>query len=72
MEIEKEYGHIDTVKLSRIKKIVEAIEKHNPNGVDVDVGFDFIIASLFPRSWDKILDALKDQYTKGYLAGKAE
>jgi hypothetical protein len=36
------------------------------------VSFEFIIASLFPTSWNNIQRALNHQYMQGYLQGKKE
>lgn len=39
---------------------------------NVEVSFEFIIASLFPTSWKNIQEEMKRQYTKGYIQGRAD
>jgi hypothetical protein len=36
---------------------------------NVEVSFEFIIASLFPTSWNNIQSSLNYQYTQGYMQG---
>ena len=61
---------LDTVKLSRLKKIVELIEKNNDE--DVDVTFEYMIASCFPRVWNNIQKRLSYEHTQGYIQGRED
>lgn len=36
---------------------------------NTEVSFEFIIASLFPTSWEKIQSDLSHQYSLGYIQG---
>lgn len=49
------------------KKIRSVTGKEN-----VEVSFEFIIASLFPTSWKNIQNAMNQQYTKGYIQGRMD
>lgn len=61
---------LDTVKLSRLKKIVELIERNNDK--DVDVTFEYMIASCFPRVWNNIQKRLSYEHTQGYIQGRED
>ena len=39
---------------------------------DTEITFEFIIASLFPTSWNNIQKALSHQYTQGYIQGRID
>ena len=39
---------------------------------NVEISFEFIIASLFPTSWKNIQNDLNRQYTKGYIQGRID
>lgn len=64
---------LDSVKLSRIKAAVASIEKHfedSPERLeDVEVSFEYVIGSFFPKVWEKIQNTLREEHTKGYIAG---
>lgn len=64
---------LDTVKLSRIKAAVASIEKHfeeSPERLeDIEISFEYVIGSFFPKIWDKIQDTLREEHTKGYIEG---
>lgn len=68
--------NLDSVKLSRIKAAVESIEKHfqdTPERLeDVEVSFEYIIGSFFPKIWENIQNALKEEHTKGFIEGLEE
>ena len=49
------------------KKIRSVTGKEN-----VEVSFEFIIASLFPTSWKNIQNAMNQQYTRGYIQGRID
>lgn len=61
---------LDTVKLSRLKKIIELIERNNDK--DVDVTFEYMIASCFPRVWNNIQKRLSYEHTQGYIQGRED
>ena len=50
---------------------VERIKK-NTQQDNVEISFEFIIASLFPTSWNNIQSALSQQYTLGYIQGQKD
>jgi len=64
---------LDSVKLSRIKAAVASIEKHfeeSPERLeDIEVSFEYVIGSFFPKIWEKIQKTLSEEHTKGYIAG---
>jgi hypothetical protein len=62
--------NIDTVKLSHLDKMVKTLKAKNKK--DIDISFEFIIASCFPRCFKNIQDSLKEQYTLGYIQGLNE
>ena len=39
---------------------------------DSEITFEFIIASLFPTSWNNIQEALRQQYIMGYTQGRKD
>lgn len=63
--------NIPSVYLSDIEKLIERIKK-NTEQDNVEVSFEFIIASLFPTSWNNIQNALSNQYTQGYIQGQKD
>ena len=63
--------NVPSVYLSDIEKLIERIKK-NTEQDNVEVGFEFIIASLFPTSWNNIQSALSHQYTLGYIQGQKD
>lgn len=63
---------LDVVKLSRLKKIINLLEKNNKNEEDFEVTFEYMIASCFPRVWKNIQKVLTDEHTKGYIEGRED
>lgn len=59
---------IPNVYLSDLENLVARIKK-NTDDKNVEVSFEFIIASLFPTSWSNIQSALASQYVQGYKDG---
>lgn len=60
-----------TVKLSKLKKILatwESIKTPDENG-EIEVTMEYLIGSCFPDLWRRFQDNIRDQYTKGYIAG---
>lgn len=67
---------IDTVKYSRYKKCLDSIERNfkgTPRKIeDIDISFEYVIGSLFPKSYQNIKDLLTERYIEGYNEGKKE
>lgn len=62
---------IPNVRLSDLERLVK--KSHSVVGEeDVEISFEFIIASLFPTSWKNIQAELSRQYTKGYIQGRID
>ena len=70
MQQPESYG---SVKLSRVKAAIKQIEDHYqdcPERLeDVEVTFEYLIGSFFPRIIDNINARMNDTYTQGYLQG---
>lgn len=66
----KTYG---TVKLSRIKAAIKQIEEHYqdcPERLDdVDVTFEYLVGSFFPKIIDNINAEINRQHTLGFIEG---
>ena len=59
---------IDTVKLGTIKKLVDKFIEAGVS-LDSEISFETVIGSLFPKSYQRIIDHLNSEYTKGYIQG---
>ena len=70
MQQPESYG---SVKLSRVKAAIKQIEDHYqdcPEKLeDVEVTFEYLVGSFFPRIIDNINSRMNDTYTQGYLQG---
>ena len=70
MQQPESYG---SVKLSRVKAAIKQIEDHYqdcPERLeDVEVTFEYLVGSFFPRIIDNINARMNDTYTQGYLQG---
>ena len=66
----KTYG---TVKLSRVKAAIKQIEEHYqdcPERLDdVDVTFEYLVGSFFPKIIDNINAEMNKQHTLGFIEG---
>ena len=62
---------IPNVYLSDLEKIVKKV-KDITGKEDVEISFEFIIATLFPTSWKNIQADLNQQYTRGYIQGRLD
>jgi hypothetical protein len=62
---------IEPIKLSDVERMVASVKK-NVGDADVDLSFEFMLTAFFPVCWNNIQDALKHQYTLGYIAGMRE
>ena len=63
--------NVPPVYVSDLEKLAERVRK-NTGEQNVEISFEFIIASLFPTSWKNIQDALTHQYTLGYIQGRKD
>jgi hypothetical protein len=70
MQEPKTYG---TVKLSTVKAAIVQIEEHYqecPERLeDVEVTFEYLIGSFFPKIVENINETINKQYTLGYIQG---
>lgn len=66
----KTYG---TVKLSSVKAAIKQIEEHYqdcPERLDdVDVTFEYLVGSFFPKIIDNINAEMNKQHTLGFIEG---
>lgn len=62
---------IPNVHLSDLEKLIKK-SRSIVGEEDVEISFEFIIASLFPTSWKNIQADLNRQYTKGYIQGRID
>lgn len=63
--------NIPSVYISNLEELTKRIR--NVSGEEnVEISFEFIIASLFPTSWKNIQAALNHQYTLGYIQGQKD
>jgi hypothetical protein len=73
MQQPESYG---SVKLSRVKAAIKQIEEHYqdcPERLeDVDVTFEYLVGSFFPKIIDNINLKMNDTYMQGYLQGLAD
>ena len=62
---------IPNIYLSDLEKLIKKTKQVTGEN-DVEINFEFIIASLFPTSWKNIQADLNRQYTKGYIQGRID
>jgi hypothetical protein len=62
---------IKPIKLSDVERMVASVRK-NVGDIDADLSFEFMLTAFFPTCWNNIQDALKRQYTLGYIAGEKD
>ena len=62
---------VPNIYLSDIENIAKKIH-HVTGKEDVEISFEFIIASLFPSCWKNIQADLNHQYTQGYIQGRLD
>lgn len=60
-----------TVKYNTLIKMVKALDRINPTD-DTDVSFEYIVGSCFPDVLQNIKQAMRNQYTQGYITGLRE
>jgi hypothetical protein len=61
---------IPSVYISDVEKLIQKVKQTTDE--NVEVSFEFIIASLFPTSWQNIQNTLSYQYTQGYIQGQKD
>lgn len=70
MQEPKSYG---SVKLTSVKAAIKQIEEHYqdcPERLeDVEVTFEYLVGSFFPKIIDNINKKMNDTYTQGYIQG---
>lgn len=70
MQEPKSYG---SVKLTSVKAAIKQIEEHYqdcPERLeDVEVTFEYLIGSFFPKIIDNINKKMNDTYMQGYIQG---
>lgn len=62
---------VPNVYISDLEKLTQKI-RQIVGTEEAEVSFEFIIASLFPTSWQNIQADLNQQYTKGYIRGRID
>lgn len=69
----KTYG---TVKLTTVKAAIKQIEEHYtdcPERLDeVEITFEYLVGSFFPKILENMDKEFNLQYTKGYMQGLQE
>ena len=68
--MEEKYN-IPNVYIEDLEKLAKKIRSVTGEE-NVEVSFEFIIASLFPTSWKNIQNAMNQQYTRGYIQGRMD
>lgn len=73
MQEPKSYG---SVKLTSVKAAIKQIEEHYqdcPERLeDVEVTFEYLVGSFFPKIIDNINKKMNDTYMQGYIQGFSE
>lgn len=57
---------IATVKLSRLEKVIDSVKLHSKEGIDTDVGFEFLMNSLFPELMKNLENNMHNEYMRGF------
>lgn len=70
MEAPKTYG---TVKLTKVKAAIAQIEEHYqecPERLeDVELTFEYLVGSFFPKIVNNITEQMNRKYSEGYFQG---
>lgn len=62
--------NLDKVQFAHLKRVIERIEKtYNGNTDDLELSFEFVMASLFPQIYKRIQERLNKEHTLGYIEG---
>lgn len=66
----------ETVKLSHLKHLIEVVERRagelSADPKEMDVGFEFLVGSCFPRAWENMQSHLNQTYMDGYIQGRED
>ena len=69
----KEPESYGSVSLTKVKAAIKQIEEHYqdcPERLeDVNITFEYLVGSFFPKIVDNINDKMKQLYTEGYIQG---
>ena len=63
---------IDSTNLEMLNRLIKILNKQYESIEDlstIEISFEFIIGSLFPDSWNRILEIINDAYTKVFIEG---
>lgn len=63
--------NVPNVYITDLERLAQKVRQVTGNE-NTEISFEFIIASLFPTSWNNIQNALNAQYTKGYIQGRLD
>ena len=62
---------VPNIYLSDLEKLAQKVRQVTGEE-NIEISFEFILASLFPTCWKNIQADLSDQYTKGYIQGRLD
>jgi hypothetical protein len=62
---------VPNIYLSDLEKLAQKVRQVSDEE-NVEISFEFILASLFPTCWKNIQADLNSQYTKGYIQGYSD
>ena len=62
---------VPNIYLSDLEKLAQKVRQVTGEE-NVEISFEFILASLFPTCWKNIQADLSCQYTKGYIQGRLD
>ena len=67
-------NYLTPVKFTTLKKMVNQLEKkYTPEQLEeLELGFEFLIGSLFPLVYNNMQEALNKEHTLGYIEGLQE
>lgn len=63
--------NVPNIYITDLERLIQKVRKVTGKE-EVEISFEFIIASLFPTSWNNIQKALSHQYTQGYIQGRID
>lgn len=58
---------VPSVRIKDIEKMIKKIYSDLGKDNNIELSFEFILATLFPTCYKNIMDDLKRQYTLGYI-----
>lgn len=59
---------VPSVSLTYLKKLITSVE-NTCEDKDIELSFEYILASCFPTCWNNMQEALSHQYALGYIQG---